>query len=204
MNADPSIPQHVIDPLVDPLPNPIPQRRPRILRAPSKSTFDEPVVDYSGNYNIPIRDDAQERRDRMKLTPLSPSDKDRLYRRKLELENLIKQGMPTHTEMWIPSAANVDKLRRWERTWFKEIEELKKINRRLDPDNPSAGRIEYLRKQGEADKLADWRGPIPVSPVTPQPQLQENEHAESKGSSVETSSNEVNNTHQEGGSDTSV
>lgn len=99
---------------------------------------------------------AEKLREKWKQEGLSDRDKDAMLRRKKDLEEKVASGMPTHAEMWRPTPENVDKLRRWEKSWGNEIRELKQINRRLEPDNPGAGRIEYLRKQGEADKLAKW------------------------------------------------
>lgn len=95
-------------------------------------------------------------REKWKREGLTAIDKDSLARRKKELEDKVASGMPTHEEMWKPTPENIEKHRRWEKSWGNEIRELKQINRRLEPENPSAGRIEYLRKQGEADKLAKW------------------------------------------------
>lgn len=95
-------------------------------------------------------------RDKYKSEPLSSMEKDRLFRRKKELESEVAHGMPTHTEMWKPTPENVEKHRAWEKANTTRIGELKQISRRLEPDNPNAGRIEHLRKQGEADKLAKW------------------------------------------------
>lgn len=99
---------------------------------------------------------AEQMRERWQKEGLSARDKDRLSSRIKDLEEKVSSGMPTHEEMWKPTQENVAKNREWEKRWSKEIHELKAARRRLEPDNPSAGRIEYLRKQGEADKLAKW------------------------------------------------
>ena len=95
-------------------------------------------------------------RERYLTEPLSAREKDTLAIKKRALEERVAHGMPTHTEMWQPTPENCKKHRDWERANGEAIRELKRINRRLEPSNPDAGRIEYLRKQGEADKLARW------------------------------------------------
>ena len=99
---------------------------------------------------------AELAREKWKQEKLSPTERDRMAARKKDLEDKVSSGMPTHTEMWKPTPENVEKHRAWEKAYGSEIRELKQINRRLEPENPHAGRIEYLRKQGEADKLARW------------------------------------------------
>lgn len=100
--------------------------------------------------------DFEVMRERFKQEKLSAKEKDQLFIRKKDLEERIAHGMPTHAEMWRPTEDNVEKHRAWEKANAQYIDELKRISRRLDPDNPNAGRIEHLRKQGEADKLAKW------------------------------------------------
>ena len=79
-----------------------------------------------------------------------------MHRRVQDLEQDVAHGMPTHTEMWKPTPENVKKHQGWEKANMSKIQELKALRRRLDPDNPNAGRIEHLRKQGEADKLGHF------------------------------------------------
>lgn len=120
-----------------------------------------PKIQYMENEAQLLRDDVpksdmEQVRDRWLTEPLSAQEKDRLAKRKQELEDRVSHGMPTHTEMWKPTPENVEKHLNWEKANIQEIYELKKINRRLEPQNPNAGRIEYLRKQGESDQLAKW------------------------------------------------
>lgn len=119
-------------------------------------TVNELVKHFEKASNIKFRDDLSEMRKKMVLNKLSAFEKDSLSVRKKELEEKVSSGMPTHSEMWKPTDENIRKHRNWENKWSKEIDELKNVNRRLEPENPNSGRIEYLRKQGEADKLAKW------------------------------------------------
>lgn len=120
-----------------------------------------PVTEETYDEKKMMKDDVppshfEQQRERWQREGLSGIEKDKLMRRKAELEAKVANGMPTHTEMWKPTPENIQKHLGWEKAWGNEIRELKAINRRLEPSNPGAGRIEYLRKQGEADKLAKW------------------------------------------------
>jgi len=116
-------------------------------------------VDYDERHtmrdDVPMSD-MEQMREKFKQEKLTPAEIDRLAHRKKDLEDRVRNGMPTHTEMWKPTPENVEKHLRWEKANSREIDELKHINRRLEPENPDAGRIEYLRPQGESDRLARW------------------------------------------------
>lgn len=87
---------------------------------------------------------------------ISGREKDRLYQRRKDLESKISSGMPTHGEMWKPTKENCLKHLAWEKANKQNIQEFKDVSHKLDPSNPNIGRVEHLRKQGEADKLARW------------------------------------------------
>jgi len=117
-------------------------------------------IDYDERNMLRDDSDAKSDMDRLrekwKSEPIAPQDKDRMASRIRDLETEIANGMPTHTEMWKPTQENIQKHLGWEKANATRIEELKNLKRRLEPDNPNAGRVEHLRKQGEADKLAKW------------------------------------------------
>lgn len=103
------------------------------------------------------KDDLEEQRKYRQANRPQGIEKDRMNSRKKELEVKVQDGMLTHTQMWIPNQANVEQEVKWNRKYQNELDELKEINRRLEPDDPNAGRIEYLRKEGEADQHS-WYG----------------------------------------------
>lgn len=118
----------------------------------TEQTYDERTMMRD---DVPLPD-AERLRQKWQQEKLSDVDKDRYAARVRELEEKVSVGMPTHTEMWRPTPENIEKHLRWERTHAAEIAELKQLRRRLEPSDPGAGRIEYLRKQGEADRLEKW------------------------------------------------
>jgi hypothetical protein len=81
---------------------------------------------------------------------ISSAQKDKLYKEMGELEEQIKEGMPTYDEMWMPekNPGVVMKHYQWERKNAQKIDRWKQINRALDPLNPTISSIERLRRKG--------------------------------------------------------
>ena len=75
------------------------------------------------------------------------AEKDKEYRRAKELEEKIKQGMPTDSEMRMSPPGTISKHLAWNRENKERIAEYKGIQRRLEPDNPNAANIERLRRR---------------------------------------------------------
>lgn len=85
-------------------------------------------------------------------------DRDKLYRRAKELEEFIKDGMPTKDEHMGKRKTNSDgkkyqeaqegdinKEMRWMTEKASAVREWKRIMRMLEPDNPSITNVESLR-----------------------------------------------------------
>jgi hypothetical protein len=77
------------------------------------------------------------------------ANKDRLYARAKELEEIIKKGMPTQYEMDNPGRAigAVGKHRAWERITHAAREEYRQIMRTLEPDDPTGVDVEKFRRE---------------------------------------------------------
>ena len=75
-------------------------------------------------------------------------EKDRMAKEAKELREKIREGMPTNDEMRRPEKhpGAVHKHISWEKRNFKDIQRFKQINRQLNPDDPSSGSIETLRR----------------------------------------------------------
>lgn len=77
------------------------------------------------------------------------ANKDRLYARAKELEEVIKRGMPTQFEMDNPGKAvgAVGKHRAWEKMTHAAREEYRQIMRTLEPDDPTGVDVEKFRRE---------------------------------------------------------
>ena len=81
---------------------------------------------------------------------IAPATKDKLNKRATELEGVFTKGMPTRAEMWAKRGEHpgiVRKQMAWEKRNAGAVQEWKQIQRRLEPEDPTASNIERLRKQ---------------------------------------------------------
>lgn len=76
--------------------------------------------------------------------------KDKLWSRAKEIERILRQHMPSRSEMWrkTGTAASDEAIRKnmhFQKTYGPLLKELQDIRRRLEPQDPGAGSMEYLR-----------------------------------------------------------
>jgi hypothetical protein len=76
---------------------------------------------------------------------LTSVTKDKLAYKARELEAKIKDGMPSYSDMQIPSNENVDKQIAWKLRTGNAIQELRSIYKKIDPENKRLQNIERLR-----------------------------------------------------------
>jgi hypothetical protein len=79
---------------------------------------------------------------------LSSSDKDKVSNMAKQLENEIKDGMPTYDEMHAPDKhpGAVRKQYEWEKKNAHKIERWKYLRRQLEPNDPTVSNVEQLRR----------------------------------------------------------
>lgn len=80
---------------------------------------------------------------------MTGATKDKLSARAKELEGQFTSGMPTRDEMWAKRGEHPGIVRKqmgWEKRNAGSVQEWKQIQRRLEPDNPTASNIERFRK----------------------------------------------------------
>src|SRR3990167_4234548 len=106
---------------------------------------------------------------------LSPIEKDRLSRELTDLEGKVSSSLMSKDDMWpvkdpdsvvdqqiLRENANELLRREADPTYQNNIKRLRHVRQLLDPDNPEAKSVEYLRgsnsksKGAEAHKLAKW------------------------------------------------
>ena len=88
--------------------------------------------------------------------PLSRKEQDEVASRIRQLEEEIKEGMPTEEEMRKNAVGTLGKHQRWERPSNKrKILQWKNLKRQLEPDNtdPDLANVEQLRSAGQMDRL---------------------------------------------------
>jgi len=80
---------------------------------------------------------------------LEGSVKDKMARESKELSEQIREGMPSMDEMRRPEKhpGAIEKHMHWEKRNYDKIMRLKQINRQLNPDDPTSGNIERLRRE---------------------------------------------------------
>ena len=76
--------------------------------------------------------------------------KDKLWARAKEIERILKQHIPSRSEMWrkTGTAASDEAIRKnvfFQTKYGALLKELQDIRRRLEPADPGAGSMEYLR-----------------------------------------------------------
>ena len=119
--------------------------------------------------SIPTGDEIEQYQNRERLKGMSALEKDKMNSRIKDLEPTVAAGMLTKDEMWpvrqsdgktdndqLQINARKQAKRDSDPEYQAKVRELKSLRKLRDPDDPSAGRLEYLRRQGEADKLARW------------------------------------------------
>lgn len=76
-------------------------------------------------------------------------DKDRLFNRQKEIEDILKKHKPSHKEMWAKDPSEFSRAVQHNVTYqdkYQPLEhELQNIRTRLEPDDPNAHSLEYLR-----------------------------------------------------------
>lgn len=130
-------------------------------------------IDYSDNFYTggAVRDDNKERQKKYQemARGLSPVEKDRLAREKRELEDKVSGCMMSKDDLWPGDdqdklTSNANKLLEIEQDpdYQRNVQRLRHVRQLLEPDNPNAKSVEYLRgsryvsKGAEAHKLAKW------------------------------------------------
>jgi len=78
------------------------------------------------------------------------AEKDRIYRRIKDLEAKLRPYMPSENEMWAKMGTQdsdnaVKKNLYFQKTFIRELLELKDLRRRLEADDPGAGNLEKMR-----------------------------------------------------------
>jgi hypothetical protein len=94
---------------------------------------------------------------------LSDSDKDKMWKRRKELEERISSGMKEFglSRDGLRDTQNGQNVMRYEDKYGKDIHEFRQINRQLEPDNMGGGCVEHLRKGG-----AEGRRTRPIPGMT--------------------------------------
>ena len=136
-------------------------------------------IDYSDKFYTRggVRDDNKDRIKKYQemSKKLSPIEKDRLSNELKDLEGKVSSSLMSKDDMWPvkdPDSAvdqqtlreNANKLLKLEADpiYQGNIKRLRHVRQLLDPDNPEAKSVEYLRgsssksKGAEAHKLAKW------------------------------------------------
>src|SRR3990167_11307805 len=136
-------------------------------------------IDYSDKFYTrgAVRDDNVERMKKYKEMSgkLSPVEKDRLSRELTDLEGKVSSSLMSKDDMWpvkdpdsasekqtLREKANELLRREADPVYQNNIKRLRHVRQLLDPDNPEAKSIEYLRgsrsksKGAEAHKLGKW------------------------------------------------
>ena len=86
--------------------------------------------------------------DMEKYTPpkVSGPKKDKIYRKIQEIEDYMKGSMLTLDQL--QDRGNGRELLKWERTNKALIKQLRNLKKMLEPQDPNAGNLEYLRRGG--------------------------------------------------------
>src|SRR3990167_5569927 len=136
-------------------------------------------IDYSDKFYTrgAVRDDNRDRMEKYKemSQKLSPIEKDRLSRELTDLEGKVSSSLMSKDDMWpvrdpdsasdkqiLKEKANELLRREADPVYQNNIKRLRHVRQLLDPDNPEAKSVEYLRgsrskpKGAEAHKLAKW------------------------------------------------
>ena len=136
-------------------------------------------IDYSDNFYTrgAVHDDNKERMKKYQEMSrgLSPVQKDRLAKEQKELEGKVSNCLMSKDDMWPvkdPDSLtqqedlrrNAHKLLELEANpeYQRNVKRLRHVRQMLDPDNPEAKSVEYLRGSrtksngAEAHKLAKW------------------------------------------------
>ena len=84
------------------------------------------------------------------LTPKTDSQRDRLAARAKEIEDILKKNMPTKREMWPRTGSSEAQQAVRHNLKFQEqydglCKEWQDIQKKLDPDNPTAQSLELIR-----------------------------------------------------------
>lgn len=76
-------------------------------------------------------------------------EKDRLFNRQKEIEEVLRKRKPSHKEMWAKDPSEFSRAVQHNVTYQEKYQplehELQNIRVRLDPDDPNAHSLEYLR-----------------------------------------------------------
>ena len=136
-------------------------------------------IDYSDKFYTRggVRDDNVERIKKYKemSKKLSPIEKDRLAKEQIELEGKVSSSLMSKDDMWpvkdpdsavdqqtLREKANELLRREADPVYQNNIKRLRHVRQLLDPDNPEAKSIEYLRgskyrsRGAEAHKVGKW------------------------------------------------
>ena len=136
-------------------------------------------IDYSDKFYTRggVHDDNVERMKKYKemSQKLSPVEKDRLSNELKDLEGKVSSSLMSKDDMWpvkdpdntsdkqiLRENANELLKREADPVYQNNIKRLRHVRQLLDPDNPEAKSVEYLRgsrsksKGAEAHKLAKW------------------------------------------------
>jgi hypothetical protein len=93
--------------------------------------------------------------DHLSPEPLSPAERDKLYKLEKRLAAKIQEGMPTDETMRKNTVGAVHQHRTWEKANKKEINWWKNIRIQLNPDSDDKdlANIERLRRPGQMDRM---------------------------------------------------
>ena len=123
-------------------------------------TLKQPHAQDHGNIHRQLRN-LKKTLDELTPTQYNSDQIDSAVRRKAQLEEELVVGIPSMTELRRNPSGTRSKLIEWERKNKDKWLELKYINMRLEPENPEAGNVEYLRPLGSPNEISLTNAQIP-------------------------------------------